>query len=199
MVFPRPLFQIATAFFSAHSGKNCLLYLALVYCGAQPITLKPTTNQCLEMYLRCAVHDNPKRWKHCISLAEIWYNACLHSSLGCSPFKALYGYEPDIGFSIAPTQDTPTEALTWVTERDAHMQQLKENLARAQNKMKQLADRHRVDRQFQVGEQVLLKLQPYAQSSVVNRPYPKLAFKFFPRDPSIRERAEVKPLVIGAH
>lgn len=112
-------------------------------------------------------------------MAEIWYNTCLHSSLGCSPFKALYGYEPDIGFSIAPTQDTPTEAITWVTERDAHMQQLKENLARAQNKMKQLADRHRVDRQFQVGEHVLLKLQPYAQSSVVNRPYPKLAFKFF--------------------
>jgi hypothetical protein len=30
-----------------------------------------------------------------------------------------------------------------------------------------------------VGEQVLLKLQPYAQSSVVNRPFPKLAFKYF--------------------
>ena len=32
---------------------------------------------------------------------------------------------------------------------------------------------------FQVGEQVLLKLQPYAQSSLVNRPCPKLAFKYF--------------------
>jgi len=30
-----------------------------------------------------------------------------------------------------------------------------------------------------VGEQVLLKLQPYAQSSAANRPYPKLAYKFF--------------------
>jgi hypothetical protein len=30
-----------------------------------------------------------------------------------------------------------------------------------------------------VGEQVLLRLQPYAQSSVVNRPFPKLSFKFF--------------------
>ena len=28
-------------------------------------------------------------------------------------------------------------------------------------------------------ERVLLKLQPYAQSSLVNRPYSKLAFKFF--------------------
>jgi hypothetical protein len=30
-----------------------------------------------------------------------------------------------------------------------------------------------------VGEQVLLKLQPYAQGSVVNIPYPKLTFKYF--------------------
>ena len=56
---------------------------------------------------------------------------------------------------------------------------LKDQLAIAQNRMKLQADRHRVDRVFQVGEQVLLKLQPYAQQSVVNRPYPKLAFKFF--------------------
>jgi hypothetical protein len=30
-----------------------------------------------------------------------------------------------------------------------------------------------------VGEQVLLHLQSYAQSSVVNRSYPKIAYKFF--------------------
>jgi hypothetical protein len=34
-------------------------------------------------------------------------------------------------------------------------------------------------REFQVGELVLLKLQPYAQSSVVNRPCPKLSMKLF--------------------
>ena len=41
------------------------------------------------------------------------------------------------------------------------------------------ADRARTERKFQVGEMVLLRLQPYVQSSVVNRPCPKLAFKFF--------------------
>lgn len=45
--------------------------------------------------------------------------------------------------------------------------------------MKQMADRGRTPREFQVGELVLLKLQPYAQKIVVNRPYPKLSFKFF--------------------
>jgi hypothetical protein len=34
-------------------------------------------------------------------------------------------------------------------------------------------------REFQVGVQVLLKLQPYAQHSMVNRACPKLAFKYF--------------------
>lgn len=56
---------------------------------------------------------------------------------------------------------------------------LKEHLARAQNKMKSTADKKRSDKEYQVGEQVLLKLQPYAQSSLVNRPFLKLAFKYF--------------------
>ena len=45
--------------------------------------------------------------------------------------------------------------------------------------MKTQADKHQVDHKFQVGDQILLKLKPYAQSSVVNRPFPKLAFKYF--------------------
>jgi hypothetical protein len=56
---------------------------------------------------------------------------------------------------------------------------LKEHLANAQNRMKLMGDRHKRHQEFQVGERVLLKLQPYAQFSLVNIPYPKLAFKYF--------------------
>jgi hypothetical protein len=45
--------------------------------------------------------------------------------------------------------------------------------------MKGNADKHRTEKEFQVGEAVLLRLQPYAQQSVVNRPFPKLSYKYF--------------------
>ena len=67
----------------------------------------------------------------------------------------------------------------FATTGQLHLDSLKAHLSTAQNRMKLQADKHRVDRQFTVGDQVLLKLQPYAQSSVVNHPFPKLAFKYF--------------------
>jgi hypothetical protein len=78
-------------------------------------------NQCLEIYLRCSVQDSPKSWKSWLSLAKLWYNSSFHSALGCSPFKALYGYEPNIG--AAPT--VPEDAFESVTElinnRELHL------------------------------------------------------------------------------
>ena len=77
----------------------------------------------------------------------------------------------------------PLETGSSLNERVQELQNqavvLKEQLSRAQNKMKLSADKHRSDKEYQVGELVLLKLQPYAQSSLVNRPYPKLSFKYF--------------------
>jgi hypothetical protein len=136
-------------------------------------------NQCLEMYLRCAVHDDPKQWKSWLAQAEFWYNSSHHSSLGCSPFKALYGSDPNVGIVPSISQTTDASVAAVIKEIQEQAVVLKEHLARAQNKMKVTADKHRTHQEYQVGERVLLKLQPYAQSSLVNRPYPKLAFKYY--------------------
>ena len=131
------------------------------------------------MYLRCAVYDSPKQWHSWLALAELWYNSSFHSSLQCYPFMAMYGYEPRIGALPQVPEQTSNTVTDLATECQLHLEALKVHLSAAQNRMKTQADKHRVDRQFQVGDHVLLKLQPYAQSSVVNRPFPKLAFKYF--------------------
>ena len=53
-------------------------------------------NQCLEMYLRCAVHDTSQQWRKWLPAAEFWYNSTHHASLQCSPFRALYGIDPNL-------------------------------------------------------------------------------------------------------
>jgi hypothetical protein len=45
--------------------------------------------------------------------------------------------------------------------------------------MKLLTDQKRQDFSFSVGDQVLLKLQPYTQSTLASKPYPKLAYKYY--------------------
>lgn len=137
-------------------------------------------NQCVEIYLHCDVHNFPSKWKSWLALAELWYNSSYHTSLGCSPFKALYGYDANVG-ALSTDSATSNASLSSeaAQERQLHLQTLKEHLAAAQNRMKLQADKKHTDLVFQVGEKVLLKLQPYAQTSVVNRPYPKLSFKYF--------------------
>jgi hypothetical protein len=77
------------------------------------------------------------------------------------------------------SMDTESSLTKWVQERQKHSKLLKEKLAIAQNRMKLKADKNRSEREFQAGEMVLLKLQPYVQIFVVSRPCPKLAYKYF--------------------
>jgi hypothetical protein len=139
------------------------------------------------MYLRCAVSSTPKQWARWLPLAELWYNFAYHSSLKCCPFKALYGVEPSLGTVPETDASANSEVAETLQERKHFSDLLKEQLARAQNKMKVDADTKRSPRQLQVGEQVELKLQPYTQLFVVNRPCPKLALKYF-RPYTILER-----------
>lgn len=136
-------------------------------------------NQCLEVYLRCFVHSCPKKWGKWLASAEYWYNTSDHSSTGVSPFKTLYGYTPR-QWGVEAADATPiTEAQQWIQERARMNELLKQQLNRANQKMKHQADKNRINRVFAVGDSVFLKLQPYVQSSVSSRSNHKLSFRFY--------------------
>jgi hypothetical protein len=56
---------------------------------------------------------------------------------------------------------------------------IRQNLLRAQQRMKTQADKNRQERQFSVGDWVYLKLQPFVQHSITRRTNRKLSFRFF--------------------
>lgn len=71
-------------------------------------------NQCLEMYLRCAVHDSPTQWASWLPLAEFWYNTSHHTSLGCTPFKVVYGKDPHLGEFAVTDKVAHVELQSWL-------------------------------------------------------------------------------------
>jgi hypothetical protein len=114
-----------------------------------------------------------------LPLEELWYNTSFHSSLNCSPFKALYAIDPTPGFVPTLKMSDHREVSEMLKERQLFTKLLRDQLAKAQNKMKFFADSNRNECSFVVGDHVLLKLQPHVPHSVVNHPYPKLAYKYF--------------------
>lgn len=67
----------------------------------------------------------------------------------------------------------------WGLSWKATLRKLKTHLAQAQHRMKQMADQHRTEREFQIGDWVYLRLQPYMQATVQFRSNMKLAPKFY--------------------
>lgn len=94
-------------------------------------------------------------------------------------FKALYGRDPPTLTRYQHNSLDPVTVQEQLTDRDKLLSQLKANLARAQQVMKCHADKKRLDMQFAIGDEVLVKLQPYRQHSAVLRKNQKLAMRYF--------------------
>ncbi|KAJ0088553.1 hypothetical protein Patl1_32496 [Pistacia atlantica] len=68
---------------------------------------------------------------------------------------------------------------TQLHKRTAILSLLKENLANSQNRMKVMADRNRTDKEFEHGDWVYIRLQPYRQTLVAFRKSMKLSPRYF--------------------
>ena len=68
---------------------------------------------------------------------------------------------------------------TYLQQRQQALQGIKEELANSQNRMKQLADKRRSEREFQVGDIVYLKLKPRHLRTLLPHPSSKLHPRFY--------------------
>jgi hypothetical protein len=96
-----------------------------------------------------------------------------------APFKALYRYEPLLFIDRALGDSRAPRAKDWLHEGQDILKVLKENLQNAQNQQKIYADRHRIERSFEIGDLVYLRLQPYRQSSLKATGKEKLKPRFY--------------------
>ncbi|CAN6677816.1 unnamed protein product [Malus baccata var. baccata] len=149
--------------------------------------------------LRSSVLQFGDSWHDRLDLMEFAYNNSFHSSIGMSPFEALYGRacrtlwsqkyslgdtwtfgqkrtkipSRHTGFPTReqwriihqPSQEYPKwvgervlEGPEIVDETTQNVQVIKSNLKAAQDRQKSLADRHTIDRVYDVGDWVFLKL-----------------------------------------
>jgi hypothetical protein len=136
-------------------------------------------NRCLETYLRCFIADQPKTWINWVHWAEYWFNTSFHSSTEKTPFEIVYGRPVPVMTRWLQGETKVAAVQRDLLDRDECLRQLKEQLIRAQERMKIQADKKRVERSFVVGEWVFVKLRAHRQNSVVTRINAKLSARYY--------------------
>ena len=121
----------------------------------------------------------PKKWLLWLSWAEFSYNTAYHTSTKLTPFEVVYGQPPPMVTPYEPSTTRFANVDRSLAARDRMLTMLKSNLLMAQNRMKTQADKHRSEREFQVGDMVYLRLVPYRLQSLAAHSYHKLLPKFY--------------------
>lgn len=123
--------------------------------------------------------DRPKHWSTWLSMAEWWYNTTYDTAIKMTPFEALYGHPPPQ--LCIPQDKYPAEpdVQKFIQDRRATLQLIRARLLEAHSIMKFFADKHRSEREFNPGDWVFLRLQPYRQTSLSMRRDFKPAPKFY--------------------
>nr|GEX22789.1 putative reverse transcriptase domain-containing protein [Tanacetum cinerariifolium] len=119
------------------------------------------TIQTLKDMLRACMIDFSGSWDVHLLLAKFSYNNSYHSSIRCAPFEALYGRKcrsPVLWAKIGESRLIGPELVQETTDK---VILIKDRLKAARDRQKSYADNRRKYLEFEVGDQVLLKVSPW--------------------------------------
>lgn len=105
------------------------------------------------------VMDQQSRWEDYLYLVEFAYNNRYHSSIGMSPFQALYGHPCRTPLSWDRLEDRVLLGPDMLREMEQQVDRIREHLSMAQDRQKRFAHAHRVDHQFAVGDRAFLRVR----------------------------------------
>ncbi|KAL8113758.1 hypothetical protein AgCh_020885 [Apium graveolens] len=136
-------------------------------------------NRTIEVYLRCFTSDQPRKWMQWISWAEYCYNTSYHSSLKTTPFEVVYGRAPPRLLNYCSGLSRVEAVEQELKIRDQIVSGIRDRLLQAQDIMKNNYDKSHREVHFEVGDLVLLKLQPYRQLSLASNRNKKLSPRYY--------------------
>lgn len=114
-------------------------------------------NRTLEEVLRAYVAGDHSDWDKCLPLAEFAINNSVQSATGTTPFLMDYGQNPLTPDMAALAACQPKDAVfPFIGRWRTAVRRVKQSMHNAQHRYKQLFDKHATDKEFEVGQKVLL-------------------------------------------
>jgi hypothetical protein len=89
-----------------------------------------------------------------------WYNTSYHTSLKLTPFQALYVFPPPMITEGLILDSVVQDAKDMMQARLTTLQNIKQNMILAQNRMKKNVDKKRTGRELSIGDMAYVKMQP---------------------------------------
>nr|GFA51536.1 reverse transcriptase domain-containing protein [Tanacetum cinerariifolium] len=109
---------------------------------------------------RACVIDFGGSWDVHLPLAEFSYNISYHSSMRCAPFEALYGRKCRSLVFVAEIGESSLIGPELIQETTDKVVLIKEKLKAARDRQKSYVYHSRKSLEFEVGDQVMLKVSP---------------------------------------
>jgi hypothetical protein len=118
------------------------------------------TIQTLEDMLRCCVLSWQGSWEDHLPLVEFSYNNSYQASIRMAPYEALYGRKCRSPLCWTAVGEKAVLGPDWVQQTTERVAEIRQHMLAAQSRQKSYADPKRRSLEFQVGDEVLLRVSP---------------------------------------